>query len=159
MHFAMYWYSKFTKKSTIGEVLNMNIETARFLWNRHAPARLPASQGESIEEACMVHGTNADELVAKLKRFSGRISRVSKKIRAGIVCRLCFFGVLHGKYDLTPRLACMAAWCRKMLDWRISERITQAADLTAAGWAYCIGYRLGYPFRTAGTCGAQCERA
>lgn len=24
---------------------------------------------------------------------------MSKKIRAGIVCRLCFFGVLHGKYD------------------------------------------------------------
>lgn len=35
----------------------------------------------------------------------------------------------------------------------------QAADLTAAGWAYCIGYRLGYLFGTAGACGAQCERA
>lgn len=31
----------------------------------------PASQGESIEEACMVHGTNADELVAKLNAFIG----------------------------------------------------------------------------------------
>ena len=31
----------------------------------------PASQGESIEEACMVHGTNADELVAKLNAFLG----------------------------------------------------------------------------------------
>ena len=31
----------------------------------------PASQGESLEEACMVHGTNADELVAKLNAFLG----------------------------------------------------------------------------------------
>ena len=31
----------------------------------------PASQGESIEEACMVHGTNADELVANLNAFIG----------------------------------------------------------------------------------------
>ena len=72
-----------TKKSTIGEVLNMNIETARFFMEigMHCLG-CPASQGESIEEACMVHGTNADELVAKLNAFHGRISRVSKKIRA-----------------------------------------------------------------------------
>ena len=61
-----------TKKSTIGEVLNMNIETARFFMEigMHCHG-CPASQGESIEEACMVHGTNADELVAKLNAFLG----------------------------------------------------------------------------------------
>ena len=31
----------------------------------------PSSQGESIEEACMVHGTNADELVAQINAFLG----------------------------------------------------------------------------------------
>ncbi|MBS5282191.1 MAG: DUF1858 domain-containing protein, partial [Butyricicoccus pullicaecorum] len=31
----------------------------------------PSSQGESIEEACMVHGTNADELVAQINAFPG----------------------------------------------------------------------------------------
>ena len=31
----------------------------------------PSSQMESLEEACMVHGTNADELVAKLNAFIG----------------------------------------------------------------------------------------
>ena len=137
-----------TKKSTIGEVLNMNIETARFFMEigMHCLG-CPASQGESIEEACMVHGTNADELVAK-------------KIRAGIVCRLCFFGVLHGKYDFNTAAGLYggsgAAEC-SIGGYRNGSR--QTADLTAAGWAYCIGYRLGYPFRTAGTCGAQCERA
>ena len=61
-----------TKKTTIGEVLNLNIETAKFFmeFGMHCLG-CPASQGESIEEACMVHGTNADELVAKLNAFIG----------------------------------------------------------------------------------------
>ena len=29
----------------------------------------PSSQGESVEEACMVHGVNPDELIAKLNEF------------------------------------------------------------------------------------------
>ena len=54
-----------TKKSTIGEVLNMNIETARFFMEigMHCLG-CPASQGESIEEACMVHGIDVDKLLA-----------------------------------------------------------------------------------------------
>ena len=45
-----------TKKSTIGEVLNMNIETARFFMEigMHCLG-CPASQGESI--AGGLHGT------------------------------------------------------------------------------------------------------
>ena len=56
-----------TKKTTIGEVLNLNIETAKFFMEigMHCLG-CPASQGES-----MVHGTNADELVAKLNAFIG----------------------------------------------------------------------------------------
>ena len=50
----------------------MNIETARFFMESGMHCLgCPASQGESIEEACMVHGTNADELVAKLNAFLG----------------------------------------------------------------------------------------
>ena len=56
-----------TKKSTIGEVLNMNIETARSLWKsactasaaRHLRAR--ASRRPSA-----VHGVDCDELIEKL---------------------------------------------------------------------------------------------
>ena len=29
----------------------------------------PASQGESIEEACMVHGLNADEVMANIQEY------------------------------------------------------------------------------------------
>ncbi len=98
-----------TKKSTIGEVLNMNIETARFFMEigMHCLG-CPASQGESIEEACMVHAPMQMNWLPS-SRFSGRISRVSKKIRAGIVCRLCFLEFYMESMILTPRLACMAA--------------------------------------------------
>ena len=61
-----------TKKTTIGEVLNRNLEAAKvFMEIGMHCLGCPASQGESIEEACMVHGTNADELVAKLNAFLG----------------------------------------------------------------------------------------
>ena len=29
----------------------------------------PASRGETVEEACMVHGVNADEFLAQVNRF------------------------------------------------------------------------------------------
>ena len=59
-----------TKKSTIGEVLNMNIETARFFMEigMHCLG-CPASQGESIGEAAEVHGLDPDDLVDKINEF------------------------------------------------------------------------------------------
>lgn len=61
-----------TKKSLIGEVLARDVGTAKFFMEigMHCLG-CPSSQGESIEEACMVHGTNPDELVAKLNEFLG----------------------------------------------------------------------------------------
>ena len=50
-----------TKQTTIGEVLALDINTAQFFIEigMHCLG-CPHSQGESIEEACMVHGTDAD---------------------------------------------------------------------------------------------------
>ena len=57
-----------TKETMIGELLNINVDAV-------APILLgigmhclgcPSSQMETIEEAAMVHGVNADELVNKL---------------------------------------------------------------------------------------------
>ena len=60
------------KNSIIGDVLDSYPETAEFFMEigMHCLG-CPHSRGESIEEACMVHGTNADELVAKLNAFIG----------------------------------------------------------------------------------------
>ncbi len=56
-----------TKESIIGDVLDADMETARFFLEigMHCLG-CPASRGESIADACAVHGTDADVLVKKL---------------------------------------------------------------------------------------------
>ena len=58
------------KMTTIGEVLARDINTAQFFINMGMHCLgCPHSQGESLEEACMVHGTDVDELVEELNMF------------------------------------------------------------------------------------------
>jgi len=62
-----------TKDSIIGEVLDADIETAKYFFEigMHCLG-CPASRGESIEDACKVHGVDVDELIAKLNaHFAG----------------------------------------------------------------------------------------
>lgn len=56
-----------TKESIIGDVLDFDPDTAKYFFEigMHCLG-CPASRGESIADACAVHGTDADELVAKL---------------------------------------------------------------------------------------------
>lgn len=58
------------KEMTIGEVLNINIDIAPILMEigMHCLG-CPASQGETLEEAAMVHGIDADLLVEKINAF------------------------------------------------------------------------------------------
>ena len=59
-----------TKQTLIGDILDHNVETARFFFEigMHCLG-CPHSRGESIEDACMVHGTDADALVKKINDF------------------------------------------------------------------------------------------
>ena len=59
-----------TKESLIGDVLDFDIETAKFFMEigMHCLG-CPASRGESIEEACEVHGTDAEALVKNINDF------------------------------------------------------------------------------------------
>ncbi|MGM9647174.1 MAG: DUF1858 domain-containing protein [Eubacteriales bacterium] len=61
---------KITKDSVIGDVLDFDIGTAEYFFEigMHCLG-CPASRGESIEAACMVHGTDVDELVEKLNKY------------------------------------------------------------------------------------------
>ena len=61
---------RITKESIIGDILDADIETAQFFFEigMHCLG-CPHSRGESIEDACKVHGTNADELVAKINEY------------------------------------------------------------------------------------------
>lgn len=63
-----------TKDMLVGEVLDMDSSAASYFFEigMHCLG-CPASRGESIEQACAVHGTNADELVEKLnKHFANK---------------------------------------------------------------------------------------
>lgn len=61
-----------TKDSVIGEVINAHPELVRtFFANGMMCIGCPASQGESIGEAAMVHGLDADQLVNALNEALG----------------------------------------------------------------------------------------
>lgn len=59
-----------TKETIIMDVLRMNADTAQFFFEigMHCLG-CPSASGESIAEACAVHGEDADALVAKINAF------------------------------------------------------------------------------------------
>lgn len=55
------------KTTKIGDLLNTNPEKADILLEAGMHCLgCPASQAETLEEACAVHGINVDELIQKL---------------------------------------------------------------------------------------------
>ena len=65
---------KITNVLCIGDVLDMDVDCAKYFFalGMHCLG-CPASRGESIEQACAVHGTDCDDLIAKLNaHFEGK---------------------------------------------------------------------------------------
>lgn len=62
--------AKVTKDTTIREVLEIDESTAPifFAFGMHCIG-CPSASGETLEEACMVHGIDAGELVNKLNEY------------------------------------------------------------------------------------------
>lgn len=59
-----------TKDTLIGDVLKMNEGAAKFFFEMGMHCLgCPASRGETLEQACMVHGKSVDELVEKINDF------------------------------------------------------------------------------------------
>lgn len=59
-----------TKDTVIGDILDFDQTTAPFFleMGMHCLG-CPASRGETLQEACMVHGVDADALVEKLNAY------------------------------------------------------------------------------------------
>ena len=59
-----------TKATTMGEMLQYDMGIAYVLMEAgmHCVG-CPSSIGESLEEACMVHGLNADEVMANIHEY------------------------------------------------------------------------------------------
>ena len=62
--------TEITKDMTIGDILDADRETVPFFleMGMHCLG-CPASRGETVEEACAVHGVDADEHVNKINEF------------------------------------------------------------------------------------------
>ena len=59
-----------TKDTIIGDILDAEKDCSQFFLEigMHCLG-CPASRGESIEDACAVHGTDADELIEKINAY------------------------------------------------------------------------------------------
>ncbi len=59
-----------TKDMLIGDILTMDIETAPFFleMGMHCLG-CPSARGESLEQACEVHGVDVDVMVTKINNF------------------------------------------------------------------------------------------
>ena len=59
--------AQITKDTIVGDILDIDSSTAPLFFEigMHCLG-CPASRGETIEQACMVHGVDPDELVGKL---------------------------------------------------------------------------------------------
>ena len=62
-----------TKDTIIGDILDTNPEAAApiFLGMGMHCLGCPSARGESVEQACMVHGVDADDIVKKLNEVMG----------------------------------------------------------------------------------------
>ena len=57
-----------TREMTIGEILRVNPDVAPVLMNAGMHCLgCPSAQGESLEEAAMVHGIDVDELMTAIE--------------------------------------------------------------------------------------------
>ena len=58
------------KNMTVGDILDLDRETAVYFLNMGMHCLgCPASRGESVEQACMVHGVDADALVKEINAY------------------------------------------------------------------------------------------
>ena len=61
--------AQITKNMIIGDILKINMGVVPILLNEGMHCiGCPASQGESLEEACMVHGIDVEELLVELNK-------------------------------------------------------------------------------------------
>ncbi|MBP3877087.1 MAG: DUF1858 domain-containing protein [Lachnospiraceae bacterium] len=75
--------TQITKDMTIGEILREDYDVAPVLMSMGMHCLgCPASQGESLEEAAMVHGLDGDIVVKAVNEFLADKAKVDAEIKA-----------------------------------------------------------------------------
>lgn len=69
--------SKVTLNTIIADVLKINKGTAPIFQNNGMHCLgCPSASGESIKDACEVHGINADKLVKEINEFLDKVENI-----------------------------------------------------------------------------------
>ncbi len=64
-----------TKDTLIGDILDLDPESAEFFFAMGMYCLgCPASRGETLGQACMVHGVDAEEMVQQLNKHLSSVS-------------------------------------------------------------------------------------
>ena len=62
--------AEITKDTIIGDILDLDSTTAPFFFEMGMHCLgCPASRGESVEEACEVHGVDSDAIIARINEY------------------------------------------------------------------------------------------
>lgn len=65
--------AQITKDTIIGDILDLDPSTAPFFLDMGMHCLgCPASRGETLEQACGVHGVNVEDLLAKINAHLGQ---------------------------------------------------------------------------------------
>lgn len=65
--------AQITKDTIIGDILDMDASVAPFFLNMGMHCLgCPSARGETVAQACAVHGVDADELVAAINEHLGQ---------------------------------------------------------------------------------------
>ncbi len=76
--------AQINKSMTIGEILNLDFDTAQVLMGMGMHCLgCPASQGESLEEACMVHGLDAGIVEKAVNEYLADKAKFEAEIKDG----------------------------------------------------------------------------
>ena len=70
--------NKVTKDTIIGDILDIDVSTAPYFFEMGMHCLgCPSSRGETIAEACMIHGVDVDDMLKKLNdHISGKQSNL-----------------------------------------------------------------------------------
>lgn len=65
--------AQITKDTIIGDILDMDASVAPFFLNMGMHCLgCPSARGETVAQACAVHGVDADELIAAINEHLGQ---------------------------------------------------------------------------------------
>ena len=137
--------AKIEKTTIIGDVLDIAPETAPLFMaiGMHCLG-CPSSRGETVEEACMVHGVDADAFLAQVNRFieaSEEANRLSNSMlrKEAAAARPPFCSERRAYEDTDFQTAAAAArpWCRRARAWPTSARTTAIWPYTCCATGVC----------------------